>query len=99
MEKEERDGHIGIFGDDACRECEELEDPGACRANARDMGQGPMTRLFVRSGASILPIGIESVIRFEAWGDYVTAHTAKSRHVRYFLNRSAVTRFTRSSVH
>jgi tetratricopeptide (TPR) repeat protein len=24
---------------DACRHCEELEDPAACRANARDMGQ------------------------------------------------------------
>lgn len=52
------------------------------------MGQGPMSRLFVRSGGSIIPVGIESVVRFEAWGDYVTAYTAKSRHVLHLsLNR------------
>jgi two-component system LytT family response regulator len=55
---------------------------------AEAMGQGPMTRLFVRSGVSIVPVAIESVIRFEAWGDYVTAYTAKSRHLLHLsLNR------------
>jgi two-component system LytT family response regulator len=52
------------------------------------MGRGPMTRLFVRSGASILPVAIETVVRFEAWGDYVTAHTGRARHVLHLsLNR------------
>lgn len=55
---------------------------------AEAMGRGPMTRLFVRSGASIVPIGIETIVRFEAWGDYVTAYTARSRHVLHLsLNR------------
>jgi two-component system LytT family response regulator len=49
---------------------------------------GPMTRLFVRSGASVMPVAVESVIRFEADGDYVTAYTAKGRHLLHLsLNR------------
>ncbi|HEY4306685.1 MAG TPA: response regulator [Gemmatimonadaceae bacterium] len=55
---------------------------------AEAMGHGPMTRLFVRSGSSIMPIAIESIVRFEAWGDYVTAYTARSRHLLHLsLNR------------
>lgn len=55
---------------------------------AEAMGRGPMTRLFVRSGGSIVPVPIESVIRFEAWGDYVTAYTGRSRHMLHLsLNR------------
>jgi len=55
---------------------------------AEAMGRGPMTRLFVRSGAAIVPIGIDSIVRFEAWGDYVTAYTNRSRHVLHLsLNR------------
>jgi two-component system LytT family response regulator len=55
---------------------------------AEAMGRGPMTRLFARSGASIVPIAVESIVRFEAWGDYVTAYTAKSRHLLHLsLNR------------
>lgn len=55
---------------------------------AEAMGHGPMTRLFVRSGSSIMPVAIETIVRFEAWGDYVTAYTARSRHVLHLsLNR------------
>src|SRR3569833_1882688 len=55
---------------------------------AEAMGRGPMTRLFARSGASIVPIPVDSIVRFEAWGDYVTAYTAKSRHMLHLsLNR------------
>jgi two-component system LytT family response regulator len=55
---------------------------------AEAMGHGPMTRLFVRSGSSIMPVSIDSIVRFEAWGDYVTAYTARSRHVLHLsLNR------------
>jgi two-component system LytT family response regulator len=67
---------------------------------AEAMGQGPMSRLFVRTGTAILPVSIESIVRFEAWGDYVTAYTAKSRHVLHLsLNRLEerldATRFSR----
>lgn len=55
---------------------------------AEVMGRGPMTRLFVRSGASIMPVAVESIVRFEAWGDYVTAYTERSRHLLHLsLNR------------
>jgi two-component system LytT family response regulator len=45
------------------------------------LGSGPMSRLFVRSGNAILPVAVESVAWFEAWGDYVTAHAGRARHV------------------
>lgn len=52
------------------------------------MRQGPMTRLFVRSGISIVPITVESVTHFEAWGDYVTAYVGRTKHVVHVsLNR------------
>lgn len=49
---------------------------------------GPMSRLFVRSGAAVVPIAVDAVIRFEADGDYVTAHTARGKHhLHVSLNR------------
>jgi two-component system, LytTR family, response regulator len=45
------------------------------------LGSGPMSRLFVRSGGAIIPVAVESVAWFEAWGDYVTAHAGRARHV------------------
>jgi two-component system LytT family response regulator len=48
---------------------------------AEALGQGPMTRLFVRSGAAILPVAVGSVVWFEAFGDYVQAHTERARHI------------------
>ncbi len=45
------------------------------------MSQGTMTRLFVRSGASVIPVDVEAITHLSAWGDYVTAHTASSRYV------------------
>jgi two-component system LytT family response regulator len=48
----------------------------------------PISRLFVRVGGALLPIAVESVSRFEAAGDYVTAHTGSARHVLHLsLNR------------
>ncbi len=44
-------------------------------------GTGPMTRLFVRVGGAIVPVPVSSITWFEADGDYVTAHTDRSRHV------------------
>ena len=45
------------------------------------LATGPMSRLFVRSGTSIVPIHVSSVFWFEAWGDYVVAHIGRSQHV------------------
>jgi two-component system, LytTR family, response regulator len=49
---------------------------------------GPMSRLFVRVGGTIVPLAVEEVRHFEAWGDYVTTHLADARHVLHLsLNR------------
>jgi two-component system LytT family response regulator len=49
---------------------------------------GPISRLFVRVGGALIPIAAESVLRFEAAGDYVTAHVENKRHVLHLsLNR------------
>ena len=54
------------------------------------LGQGPMTRLFVRSGRSIVPLAVEQVAWFEAVGDYVTVHAEGGTHVLHLaLNRIA----------
>lgn len=45
------------------------------------LGGGPITRLFVRVGATLLPLPVERVSRFEADGDYVIAHADAARHV------------------
>ena len=55
---------------------------------AEAMRQGPMSRLFVRSGTAIIPLAVDSVTRFEAWGDYVTAHAERTRHLLHLsLNK------------
>jgi two-component system LytT family response regulator len=65
--------------------------PTAVRAFDRlreAMASGPMSRLFVRSGGAIIPVAVADVSRFEAWGDYVTAHAGRARHVLHLsLNR------------
>src|SRR5207253_2220584 len=49
---------------------------------------GPMSRIFLRSGAAVIPIAVDSVIRFEADGDYVVAFTARGKHLLHLsLNR------------
>ncbi len=54
------------------------------------LGQGPMSRLFVRSGRSIVPLAVERVSWFEAIGDYVTVHEEGATHVLHLaLNRIA----------
>ncbi len=45
------------------------------------LSNGPMTRLFVRSGASVIPIAVAGVSWFEARGDYVAAHAGPARHL------------------
>jgi two-component system, LytTR family, response regulator len=52
------------------------------------LATGPMSRLFVRSGRTIIPIAVSEVTWLEALGDYVIAHTSKSRHTLHVtLNR------------
>jgi two-component system LytT family response regulator len=45
------------------------------------LAQGPMSRLFVRRGAAIVPVAVADVAWFEAQGDYVVAHAGDARHV------------------
>ena len=80
-----------------------VREPGAMPALARlreTLGEGPLIRLFVRSGASIVPVAVDDVSRFEAWGDYVLAFTGKTRHVlnlslNHLAERLDPTRFVR----
>ena len=44
-------------------------------------GHAPMSRLFVRSGRSILPLAVAEVTRFEAVGDYIAAHVGATQHL------------------
>ncbi len=45
------------------------------------LSNGPMSRLFVRSGGGIIPVLVEEVSWFESSGDYVTAHVGRSRYM------------------
>jgi two-component system LytT family response regulator len=55
---------------------------------AEAFAAGPMTRLFVRSGNSIVPIPVADIASFTADGDYVEARGPSGRHVvRVSLNR------------
>jgi len=59
---------------------------GEPRGNALDrfneaMSQAPMSRLFVRSGRSIVPLMVSEIDRFEAVGDYIAAHTGSTQHL------------------
>jgi len=52
------------------------------------LGNGPMSRLFVRSGGSLIPVAVDQIAWFEADGDYVVAHAGKARHMLHLsLNR------------
>ena len=42
---------------------------------------GPISRLFVRIGGTLVPLLVERVSSFEADGDYVIAHAGGARHV------------------
>jgi two-component system LytT family response regulator len=42
---------------------------------------GPISRLFVKIGGTLVPVPVERVSRFEAQGDYVTAHAGNAHHL------------------
>ena len=56
------------------------------------LGGGPITRLFVRVGNTIVPVGLDRVSRLEADGDYVVAHVGGSRHLLHLSLSRLVTR-------
>lgn len=45
------------------------------------MSRAPMSRLFIRSGRSIVPLAVADIARFEAVGDYIAAHVGASPHL------------------
>jgi two-component system LytT family response regulator len=45
------------------------------------LGNGPVTRLFVRSAGGLTPISVAGVTWFEARGDYVAAYAGGARHL------------------
>lgn len=70
--------------------------PPAWERLADALGQTPISRLFVRSGRSIVPVAVASVSWFEAVGDYVAVHTAGDTHLLHLsMNRLDSLRFTR----
>lgn len=42
---------------------------------------GPIRRIFVRSGRAILPVAVDQIAWFEADGDYVALHVGRARHL------------------
>ncbi|HZP66204.1 MAG TPA: LytTR family DNA-binding domain-containing protein [Rudaea sp.] len=55
--------------------------PPALERFGEAMSRAPMSRLFVRSGRSIVPLAVVSVDWFEAVGDYIAAHVGAAEHV------------------
>ena len=45
------------------------------------LGAGPVSRLFVRVGGSLVPVSVDRITRLEADGDYVAVHADGSRHL------------------
>lgn len=66
------------------RACAAFGEPSAVDAVERlsgALGGGPISRLFVRIGGSLVPLPLDDVSWFEADGDYVIAHTGTARHL------------------
>ena len=55
--------------------------PPALERLAELLGRGPLTRLFVRSGAAIVPVAVGQISHFEAVGDYVAVHVGGAEHL------------------
>lgn len=45
------------------------------------MSRAPMSRLFIRSGRSIVPLKVTDIVWFEAVGDYIAAHAGAAQHL------------------
>jgi two-component system, LytTR family, response regulator len=59
----------------------EPSSPSVTSRLADALSRGPMTRLFVRSGGGIVPVAVRDVLWFESSGDYVVAHSARTRYM------------------
>ena len=55
--------------------------PAVAERLAETLEGGPLARLFVRSGRSIVPVTAAEISRLEAMGDYVVVHAAGGKHV------------------
>jgi two-component system LytT family response regulator len=53
---------------------------GALERLAGTLTNGPISRLFVRTGGNLVPLMATEVMYFEADGDYVIAHTERKSH-------------------
>ena len=53
---------------------------GALERLTGALKNGPISRVFVRVGGTLVPLSIQDVLWFEADGDYVIAHTERTRH-------------------
>lgn len=61
---------------------------GALERLTGAVGVGPISRLFIRVGGSLVPLPVGDVLWFEADGDYVIAHSARNSHTLHLsLNR------------
>ena len=61
---------------------------GALERLTGAIGSRPISRLFVRTGGNLVPLLVAGVVSFEADGDYVIAHTERTRHTLHLsLNR------------
>ncbi len=76
------------FGEDRLREALErvraaVGEPRTFAFNrfSEAMSHAPMSRLFIRSGRSIVPVKVTDVTWFEAVGDYIAAHAGAVQHV------------------
>ena len=56
------------------------------------LSNGPMSRLFVRSGGGIIPVSVGDIAWFESSGDYVTAHVGRSRYMLHLAMSRLETR-------
>ena len=48
---------------------------------AEALARGPMSRLFIRSGRAVLPLGVERILRIEASGDYAAVFAGGDPHL------------------
>jgi two-component system LytT family response regulator len=55
--------------------------PPVAERLAETMEEGPLARLFVRSGRSIVPVAASDISWMEAMGDYVKLHATSGEHV------------------
>ena len=54
---------------------------GALERLSGALAHGPITRLFVRVGGTLVPLLVDKVSRLDADGDYVVAHAEGRRHL------------------